>query len=191
MIYIVDNILSLIFSNKYYSTLVSMFLVFYGSNAAPNLLEIKDLFNNRAFKIFILSLIVYKSGTLNKFNSKVKSIYSILIAIAFSLIFEFCSSKYLNKEGFVEEKPEFPQCSNLPEPGRVVQNLVENEDGTCKFEYEITRFPVGLCTGTFDGVKFCTNSPREDVEIIGCSKVDTLSDSCYYYYNHDIKTQTE
>ena len=64
------------------------------------------------------------------------------------------------EEGFVEEKPEFPQCSNLPEPGRVVQNLVENEDGTCKFEYEITRFPVGLCTGTFDGVKFKLNILR-------------------------------
>ncbi len=186
MINVAGNILSLIFSNKYISTLLTMFLVFYGGNAAPDLLEIKDFYKNFAFRVFILSLIVYKTGNLsNKNNGKVT--YSIVIALVFTCIFELLCKNCKEKETFAEEEETYPQCSNKPEVGRKVQQVVKSEDGSCSFIYDILKYPSGLCTGTFDGVKFCTNSSDPSKKVLACSKLDPEQDFCIYYYDRVIK----
>ena len=186
MINVAGNILSLIFSNKYISTLLTMFLVFYGGNAAPDLLEIKDFYKNFAFRVFILSLIVYKTGNLtNKNNEKVT--YSIVIALAFTCIFELLFKKCKQKETFAEEEEIYPQCSNKPEAGRKVQQVVKTLDGSCSFIYDILKYPSQLCTGTFDGIKFCTNSSDPAKKVLGCSKLDPEQDFCIYYYDRHIK----
>lgn len=193
MINLIGNILGLVFSNKYSSAMFSMFLVFYGSKAAPNLLEINDFFKYFLFRVFILSMIVYKFDGLKDFKSSKKVTYSILIALIFSSIFEICNKTLLKKktinEKFTEEADEYPQCSNKPEPGKFVHYVLKNEDKSCFYFYQIEKFPPELCRGTFDGVKFCVNSPNENIEITGCSKNIPNVDKCLYWYNHKMRTE--
>ena len=176
MINVLENTLNLLFKNKYLSVIVIMFLVFYGSKSAPKLLEIADFFDNYYFRIFILSMIVYKSKTLEK--TKLPVIYSILVSVVFVLIFE----KY---DSIVKEKfSEYPACENKPDPGRHVQQVrfVSPESKKCEYTYSPVKYSEDVCKGTFDGVKFCVNSPNEDREIDGCYKFDPNLNICTYSY---------
>ena len=87
----ISNILD--YPYKYKNTLAPMlifFLVFYGGNAGPKLPKfIMLLFENPVFRIFVLSLIVYKGNN----NPSM----SILIAIGFTLIMD-----RVNKQNFSE-----------------------------------------------------------------------------------------
>ena len=78
---------------KFKNTLAPMlifFLVFYGGNAGPKLPQfIVSLFQNPVFRIFVLSLIVYKG---NK-----NPALAILIAVGFTLIMD-----RINKQNFKE-----------------------------------------------------------------------------------------
>lgn len=187
MISIAGNILKLIFSNKYLSTFLTMFLVFYGGNAAPDLLEIKDFYKHIGFRVFILSLIVYKSGGLDNIKKNGKVTYSIVIALAFTSLFELLNKKCNEKENFTDEQENFPQCSNKPDKGRTVQQVLKSDNGNCSFIYDVLKYPSGICTGTFDGVKFCTNSSIVGKKVIGCSKLIPNQDFCVYYYDHKFK----
>ena len=188
MINVAGNILKLIFSNKYVSTLLTMFLVFYGGNAAPDLLEIKDFYKHIAFRVFILSLIVYKSGGLDNIERNGKVTYSIVIALAFTSLFELLNKKCNeSKENFAEEEETFPQCSNKPDAGRKVQQVIKSTDGSCSFIYDVLKYPSKVCTGTFEGVKFCTNSSEVGKKVIGCSKLIPDLDFCLFYYDRKLK----
>ena len=82
----IDNLLKKIFEDKNLSVLVSMFLVFYGSFAATNLPDfITRLFDNPIFRVFILSLIVFKANQ----NTNL----SIMISISYILILDSMSKK--------------------------------------------------------------------------------------------------
>ena len=83
---ILDSTLGSIFKNKYSSTIVTIFLIAYASLARPQLPGFMNrLFENSLFKVFLLSLIVYRG---NK-NPKL----SILIAMAFVVIMKFLSKQ--------------------------------------------------------------------------------------------------
>lgn len=76
-----DIVLKNLFSNNRTSVLLSMFLVFYGGLAGPKLSNsITELFKNPVFRIFILSLIVYKSNNDPRL--------SILISLIFVLVLD-------------------------------------------------------------------------------------------------------
>ena len=82
----INNVLETVFSNKYGSIVLTMFLVFYSGLAAPKLPSfIRELFNNPIFRILILSLIVYKG---NKDPE-----LAIMIAVGFTVTMNFISSQ--------------------------------------------------------------------------------------------------
>jgi len=89
---LVDTTLSSIFSNKYASSVITLFLVVYGGLAAPKLPNFMvKLFENPIFKIAILSLIVYNGNRDPKF--------AIMIGVAFTVTLNMISNqKFL--EGF-------------------------------------------------------------------------------------------
>ena len=83
---ILDSALSSIFKNKYSSTIVTIFLIAYASLARPKLPNfITNLFENPIFRVFLLSLIVYRG---NK-NPKL----SILIAMGFVVTMNIISKQ--------------------------------------------------------------------------------------------------
>lgn len=100
---------------KYKNTLAPMlifFLVFYGGNAGPKLPQfIVSLFQNPVFRVFVLSLIVYKG---NK-NPTV----AILIAVGFTLIMDrinkqnFSENFSIQIENFTNKETEFEKESTI------------------------------------------------------------------------------
>jgi hypothetical protein len=89
---LVDTTLSSIFSNKYASSAITLFLVLYGGLAAPKLPKFMiKLFENPIFRIVLLSLIVYNGNRDPKF--------AIMIGVAFTVTLNMISNqKFL--EGF-------------------------------------------------------------------------------------------
>ena len=90
----IDNALSTVFRNKYSSTLITMFLVFYSGLAAPKLPKfVVGLFENPIFRILILSLIVY--------NGNKDPQFAIMIAVGFTVTMNIISKQKLF-EGFAD-----------------------------------------------------------------------------------------
>ena len=83
---ILNSTLGSIFQNKYSSTIITIFLISYASLARSKLPSFMNkLFENSLFRIFLLSLIVYRG---NK-NAKL----SILISMAFVVAMKFLSKQ--------------------------------------------------------------------------------------------------
>ena len=75
---IIDKVYSTLHDNKYVSTILTTFLVVYGSTAAPRLPRIiKILFSNPVFKVIFLGLIAYSVNRDPKL--------SILLAVVFTI----------------------------------------------------------------------------------------------------------
>lgn len=59
----VDKTMKSIFSNKYYSAIITLIIVLYGALAGPKLPKfVTKLFNNMIFRVVFLTLIVYKGN---------------------------------------------------------------------------------------------------------------------------------
>tara|TARA_B100000524_G_C23651399_1_gene370262 strand:- start:894 stop:1601 length:708 start_codon:yes stop_codon:yes gene_type:complete len=83
---IVDNTLNLVFKNKYSSTILTIMLICYASLTRPTLPRlIVVLFENPIFRIFILSLIVYRGNKNPRF--------SLIVATGFTIIMDLISKK--------------------------------------------------------------------------------------------------
>ena len=90
MINLIGNILGLVFSNKYSSAMFSMFLVFYGGLAGPQLPKsFKNLFEKPFFKLLILSLVAYSS--VKDFR------LSLLLAVSFVLSISMFDNRYISE----------------------------------------------------------------------------------------------
>ena len=96
---LVDSTMSQLFSNKYSSAVITLFLVLYGGLAAPKLPKfVVQLFDNAIFRILVLSLIVYKGNRDPKF--------AIMIGVAFTVTLNVISKqKFL--EGFDDDMEQF------------------------------------------------------------------------------------
>lgn len=106
----VDNTLRMLFANPKTSVLITMFLVFYGGLAGPDLPEIiLNLFNNPVFRVFILSLIAYKGNNDPKL--------SILVSICFVVSMDILNKKKL-----------FENFSNDTKMLKSIEKFSENED---------------------------------------------------------------
>ena len=80
---IVDKFYAALHHNRYISTILTTFLVIYGSTAAPKLPSfIKRLFSNPIFKVIFLSLIAY---SVNR-DPKLSILLSVVFIITLSLI---------------------------------------------------------------------------------------------------------
>lgn len=85
-----DKIISSLFEKDYFSYLLVIFLFIYGGNSKPKLPKfIKNLFEYSVFRIFILSLILYKSNS----NTNL----SLILSLVFVLI-----TDYINKNNIKE-----------------------------------------------------------------------------------------
>lgn len=83
---IVKNTLNLVFENKYSSTILTIILVCYAYLTRPTLPKvIVMLFENPIFRIFILSLIVYRGNKDPRF--------SLIVATGFTIIMDIISKK--------------------------------------------------------------------------------------------------
>ena len=82
----VDKFYSSLHSNKIVSTILTTFLIVYGGMASPNLPGfIRKMFENKIFKILILSLVVYSSNKDPKF--------AIMMALIFTITLTFIDQK--------------------------------------------------------------------------------------------------
>ena len=120
----IDNVLETVFSHKYGSIVLTMFLVFYSGLAAPKLPSfIRNLFENPIFRILILSLIVYKG---NKDPQ-----LAIMIAVGFTVTMNFISS-----QRFFEN---FSNHSGSPHSGDDQTNSTSSpDDDTTNSEADMT-----------------------------------------------------
>lgn len=83
---IVNNTLDLVFKNKYSSTILTIMLICYASLTRPTLPKpIVILFENPIFRIFVLSLIVYRGNKNPRF--------SLIVATGFTIIMDIISKK--------------------------------------------------------------------------------------------------
>ena len=81
-----DSTLSTVDNNVYVSTILSLFVVLYGSLAKPELPKIiEDLFKNAVFRVLFLALIMYRS---NK-----EPQLSIMLAVGFTITMNLISEK--------------------------------------------------------------------------------------------------
>lgn len=101
---LVDSTMSQLFSNKYSSAVITLFLVLYGGLAAPKLPKfVIQLFDNAIFRILVLSLIVYKGNRDPKF--------AIMIGVAFTVTLNVISKqKFL--EGFDDNMEQFTETDS-------------------------------------------------------------------------------
>ena len=82
----INNQLEMIYQNKYTSSILGLFLVLYGGLAAPKLPSIiQKLFDNKIFRIIILSLIVY--------TSQKDTRISIMLAVVFIMSIDLLRNK--------------------------------------------------------------------------------------------------
>ena len=106
----IDKLIKPLFDERKTTVLITMFLVFYGGYASPELPEpVLNLFENPVFRIFILSLIVYKSNS--------NPTLSILISILFVNLMNSVNKKKL-LENFSQENSsgDIIEHFSLPEP---------------------------------------------------------------------------
>ena len=135
-IYMINNIkdlLEFMFKNKRIAMIITFILVFYGATASPKLPNfVLNLFDNSIFKIFILSLIVFKGNN--------NPTMSILIAAIFIIVMDSLSKKKIaeqfmnnykktNIENFSEDKPQPPWDKKLPNGEEVYRKMWEENGG--------------------------------------------------------------
>ena len=140
---LVDQTTSALFSNKYSSNLITLFLVLYGGLAAPKLPQFMvNLFENPIFKIIILSLIVYKGNN--------DPMFAIMVAVVFTVTLDIIKKqKFLETFTFDcsdgwEYNPESHKCvcnnkidtnNNCCAEGDICHNgLCADENGNCNTE---------------------------------------------------------
>jgi len=107
----VDKFYSSLHSNKIVSTILTTFLIVYGGMASPNLPGfIRKMFENKIFKILILSLVVYSSNKDPKF--------AVMMALIFTITLTF-----IDQKNFFEKFTEM-NCTKEP----ITPTQIENAD---------------------------------------------------------------
>ena len=188
MIQIIEEYLEKIFGNKLSAVIFSMILIFYGSKiAAPKLNNFAlNHFKSIFFKVFVLSLIVYK-GVSDKFYLKIsnKVIFSLTISSLFILAMEYLEKGSIDLNSLEKFADEYPECKNRPETGKTVTSYDKKTDGYCAFFYSPKKYHPIECGLVTEGVKFCANppDPLPDEKVTGCYKFEeNENDYCSYTY---------
>lgn len=164
---IIDSLkdtLNFLFKDKRMSVILVFFLIFYGSTASPKLPDfIVKLFNNSIFRIFVLSLIVYKGNN----NPSL----SLLIAFSFVIIMD-C----INKRKFTEEMKDIFK-ENFAESD--FKMPIEFEDDK-KYELWNKQEVITREDGSLERVYAYEDSIKEDSTITACpnAPIPFWKDSC-------------
>jgi len=107
----VDKFYSSLHSNKIVSTILTTFLIVYGGMASQNLPGfIRKMFENKIFKILILSLVVYSSNKDPKF--------AVMMALIFTITLTFIDQKNFSEK--------FTEMNCTTEP--ITSTQIENAD---------------------------------------------------------------
>jgi multisubunit Na+/H+ antiporter MnhF subunit len=170
---IVKENLDKVFSNKYTSSLLSLFLVLYGGLAAPKLpKKVLELFNKDIVKIVILALIVY--------SSQKDTRLSIMIAVVLLITMNTLSNREMF-EGFSGS-----DCGNhlTREDCNADGHCMYDDNGMCVAADSMTNVSYEDFTQT-DYVQF--NNQREcegaggawDNDLGVCNAPETMTNSSY------------
>ena len=86
-----DNTLNVIDNNKIVYSILSLFVILYGSLAGPELPSlIRNLFNNVVFRLLILGYIMYRGNKAPQF--------SIMLAVAFTITMNLITTFEIKEE---------------------------------------------------------------------------------------------
>ena len=86
-----DNTLNVIDNNKIVYSILSLFIVLYGSLAGPELPGlIRNLFKNVVFRLLVLAYIMYRGNKEPQF--------SIMLAVAFTITINLLSTYEMKEE---------------------------------------------------------------------------------------------
>lgn len=177
---IVKNSLDFVFNNKYSATVVTIILISYAALTRPELPKpIIALFENPIFRIFILSLIVYRGNKDPRF--------SIIVATGFTIIMDIISKKKIfdtftnvndvddsydmntppmdtpkidsdyidgNKDDYVSDV-DTDSNTNSDDNSDDVDNLKPEEEEDPKLEDELLQEEEGMCRELPDGTDTC------------------------------------
>lgn len=115
-----DNILAPLFKDPRIAVMVTFFLVFYGGLAGPKLPPfVMALFESPVFRIFILSLIVYRG---NK-----NPMIALLVAVGFTLVMDT-----INKKKLFEKFTKIEGYGNTPNSNYDhLETFADNEEDPC------------------------------------------------------------
>ena len=150
----VDKFYSSLHSNKIVSTILTTFLIVYGSMASPNLPGfIRKMFENKIFKILILSLVVYSSNKDPKF--------AIMMALIFTITLTF-----IDQKNFFEKFTQPSEnCTQFKETNTIDPNNWRND--CCCARNDANH--VETCIGAIDD-----NLPTEEAELIKNNYTDKI-----------------
>ena len=121
---IFNGLLEPLFKNKRMAVIVTFFLVFYGGAAGPKLpSNIIKLFESPIFRVFILSLIVYKGNS--------NPMLSLMIAVGFTLTMDM-----INKQKLFERFTKIEGFNGIEGFGEGSSYLTDNSKCFEKFKKE-------------------------------------------------------
>ena len=144
---IFNGLLEPLFKNKRMAVIVTFFLVFYGGAAGPKLpSNIIKLFESPVFRVFILSLIVYKGNS--------DPMLSIMIAVGFTLTMDMINKQKLFErftriEGFKGIEGFGEGSSYLTDNAKCFQKF--KKEGKPKVNGETSNFVQEMCKYTCGG----------------------------------------
>ena len=131
-----DTFLHPLFKDNRMAVIVTFFLVFYGGYASPKLPSfITELFDSPVFRIFILSLIVYKGNQ--------NPVLSLMIAVGFTLLMDAVNKQKLFEKftasninyGSYEQFTEKKDCTTTDEYKKLKTEALESYDTTKLDDY--------------------------------------------------------
>jgi hypothetical protein len=151
----VDKFYSSLHSNKIVSTILTTFLIVYGGMASPNLPGfIRKMFENKIFKILILSLVVYSSNKDPKF--------AIMMALIFTITLTF-----IDQKNFFEK---FTENTGTPEEALAGKDLAAVKVHCCLKKEDLDY--VSPCLNRLEEIVGEANTSVDDI-----SRAQSLIDS--------------
>ena len=115
----IKDLFKFLFSDKRMNVIITYFLVFYGATASPELPNfILKLFENQIFRIFVLSLIVYKANS--------NPTLSILVALSFVIVMGMVNKKKFSEEFKSNFKEYFADENDEEEKKRIEAERAAN-----------------------------------------------------------------
>ena len=147
----VDKFYSSLHSNKIVSTILTTFLIVYGGMASPNLPGfIRKMFENKIFKILILSLVVYSSNKDPKF--------AIMMALIFTITLTF-----IDQKNFFEKFTENTGTPVTPEDALKGLDLAAVKSHCCGKKEDLDY--VSPCLNRLEEIVGEANTSVDDISI--------------------------
>ena len=137
---IFDGLLGFLFKDKRVAVIVTFFLVFYGGAAGPKLPKfLIELFESPIFRIFILSLIVYKGNS--------NPMLAIMVAVGFTLTMDM-----INKQKLFEKFTSMENFEGIYKDG--YETFADHDDDLPEGDNIVSDDMADAISGTVNKPKF-------------------------------------